>query len=347
MLRLRTQGYSRNTLLLSLLVPVLVLFFASSCSNNPPSTKAGGPKATAQASGAAKAAPGKKPAAAAPKVVKGSVLETMDVASYTYARIKEATGGEVWVAGPKTALKVGQAVEIPPGQEMNNFKSSTLKRTFDRLIMVSSFSATDKKAPGHGAMGGKGPHGAMGGKGPHGAMGGKAPHGAKDGKNPHAGMAGTAPHGAKAGGMANAMANAMEGKPGAGSMPTGMASAKAEADKSGPIAAGSIAKAAGPDGRTVAEVFAQSAALAGKQVKIRAKVVKVSKGIMGHNWFHLRDGSGDKAAGTHDLTVTSDGLVAKGATVLVSGTVAKDKDFGAGYLYKVIVEKATLTAETP
>ena len=89
-----------------------------------------------------------------------------------------------------------------------------------------------------------------------------------------------------------------------------------------------IAKAEG--GKTVAEVFAEKDALAGKPVTVRGKVVKVNAGIMGKNWLHVRDGSG--AEGTNDLTVTTAAeLPALGATVVVIGPVTLNKDFGMGY----------------
>jgi hypothetical protein len=103
-----------------------------------------------------------------------------------------------------------------------------------------------------------------------------------------------------------------------------------------------VAKAAGATGRTVAELYAERGDLDGKTVALRGKVVKYSAGIMGRNWIHLQDGTGDAAAGTNDLTVTSSATTAVGDTILVQGTVAVDKDFGAGYRYAVIVEDASV-----
>ena len=105
----------------------------------------------------------------------------------------------------------------------------------------------------------------------------------------------------------------------------------------------SVAKAEGPDGRTVAELFAQRAALSGKTVSIRGKVVKYNSGIMGRNWIHLRDGSGTPEGKDHDVTVTTNDTVAKGDVVLVKGTVAVDRDFGSGYTYALVVEEAKVT----
>ena len=110
----------------------------------------------------------------------------------------------------------------------------------------------------------------------------------------------------------------------------------AEVDLSG------IAKADG--GKTIAELYAEKDLLAGQKVTVRGKVVKTNAGIMDKNWLHVRDGSG--VEGTNDLTVTTAGELPKvGDTVLVTGALAVNKDFGMGYQYPVIVEDAAVTIE--
>lgn len=104
-----------------------------------------------------------------------------------------------------------------------------------------------------------------------------------------------------------------------------------------------VAKAEGDSGRTVAEVFADADALNGQKVKVRGKVVKVSPGIMGVNWLHLQDGTGDPAKKSHDLVVTTDAMATVDSVVLIEGTVAAKKDFGMGYYYDALVEKAVIT----
>ncbi len=103
-----------------------------------------------------------------------------------------------------------------------------------------------------------------------------------------------------------------------------------------------VPKAEGANAKTVAELWAGRAALKGKEVAVGAKVVKVTTGVMGKNWLHVRDGSGSKAAKDNDLTVTTDATAKVGDIVTISGIVAVDKDFGAGYAYPVIVENAKL-----
>ena len=103
-----------------------------------------------------------------------------------------------------------------------------------------------------------------------------------------------------------------------------------------------VAKASGPNAKTVAEVITKSAELKDKQVLVRGKVVKYNGGIMGKNWIHLRDGSGSAADESNDILVTSAAETKVGDIITVKGTVHTDKDFGAGYAYKVLIEEATL-----
>lgn len=105
---------------------------------------------------------------------------------------------------------------------------------------------------------------------------------------------------------------------------------------------GKIAKAAGADAKTVAEVFEGRAALKDKSVSVRGKVVKVNAGIMGKNWVHLQDGSGSAAKGTHDLIVTTQETAAVGDVVTARGLVRTDVSLGSGYAYEVLVEEAKL-----
>jgi hypothetical protein len=107
-----------------------------------------------------------------------------------------------------------------------------------------------------------------------------------------------------------------------------------------PVKVGKIDKATGADARTVVETWAQKGALKEKTVTIRGQVVRYNPGVMGRNWIHLQDGSGDAAKGTHDITVTSQDPATKGDVVTIKGTLRLDKDFGAGYTYALIVEEA-------
>jgi hypothetical protein len=104
----------------------------------------------------------------------------------------------------------------------------------------------------------------------------------------------------------------------------------------------SVAKATGANAYTVQEIFTNSAKLDKKKVVVKGKVVKVSAGIMGKNWIHIQDGTGNQAKKNHNLVFTSKELAEIGDVVTISGILAKDKDFGGGYKYTAIVEESTI-----
>jgi hypothetical protein len=201
--------------------------------------------------------------AAAGDSLDGMVVETMNAGGYTYAKLDQGGGKQVWVAGPETPLTVGAKLTHLSGTLMTGFQSPTLNRTFDQIYFVGTFVAPGSAAPG-------------------GATADKA---------------------------------------------------AAPPEKIEPA----------PGGKTVAEVIGGKDALAGKPVVVRGKVVKVNNGIMGHNWLHVQDGTG--GPGANDLTVTTNGTAAKGDVVVVRGTVATNKDFGAGYSYAVLIEEATIASK--
>ncbi len=198
----------------------------------------------------------------------GTVAETMDSGAYTYMLL-EKDGTKTWVAVPKMKVKKGQHVSLMPGAEMENFTSSTLNRTFEKII----FSAGPAQQP---------------------------------------------------------------------EAQTEMTTSGSKDKVVNPSEKIKVEKASAPNAYTVAEIYGNAERLDKKEVVIRGKVVKVSQAIMGKNWLHVQDGSGEAAKGTHDLVVTTQDQTAVGDVVTVSGTIFKDKDFGSGYKYKVIMENATI-----
>ena len=134
----------------------------------------------------------------------------------------------------------------------------------------------------------------------------------------------------------------LAGSAGATVSPADMASAHAGVSKGAAVADVKVAKAEGPDGRTVAEVVTGRDRLKDKTVLVRGKVVKFTPQVMGRNWVHLQDGSGSSADNTHDVLVTTTDKAAIGDVVLAKGVVHLDKDLGSGYSYKVLIEDASL-----
>ena len=103
------------------------------------------------------------------------------------------------------------------------------------------------------------------------------------------------------------------------------------------------ASAAEPKVETVASLIQGKDKLGGKTVAAQGKVVKVNNGIMGRNFVHIQDGSGDAAKGTNNLIITSTQTAVVGDQVAISGTVALNRDFGMGYSYPLLIENASIT----
>ena len=255
----------------------------------------------ANASSKAKEANTSAPAAAqAPGNLSGTVLETMDSGGYTYLQL-DTGSDKPWVAIPQAKVAVGDKLSCQPGMVMKNFSSKTLGRTFDSIVFSN------------------------------GLAGGAA-------KNPHAGGAGMG-MGAMGGGDDFASAIAAEG----GAAPAAQVQAAGSGGSLGAIAPFSeikVEKASGENAYTVDEAFSKKDDLNGKTVRIKGQVVKFSPMIMGRNWVHLQDGTGDPMANTHDLVLTTAETVKTGDTITMEGVLTANKDFGAGYKYEAIIEKA-------
>ncbi len=93
--------------------------------------------------------------------------------------------------------------------------------------------------------------------------------------------------------------------------------------------------------KSVAAVYQSKDTLAGKTISAKGKVVKVNNEIMGRNFVHIQDGTGD--AKSNDLLVTSKQTAKVGDMVAISGTVVLNRDFGSGYKYPLLIEDASIT----
>lgn len=113
----------------------LVLALVVGCNNDAKEAKNGGetPQVVTPAAG-----------------ISGKVVETMDASGYTYVSVD--TGSEkIWVAGPKTQVKVDDEVFIAEGSPINNFESKTLGRTFETIMFATAITvggADQAFAPG-------------------------------------------------------------------------------------------------------------------------------------------------------------------------------------------------------
>ncbi len=100
------------------------------------------------------------PAAAAPtsaaptaQLIKGKVVEKLDVAQYTYLKLATPSG-ETWTAVQKTDKKVGDEVGVGNAFPLQNFESKELTRKFDVVYFGTLAGPGGDVAPLPPAMGG-------------------------------------------------------------------------------------------------------------------------------------------------------------------------------------------------
>ena len=226
----------------------------------------------------------------------GKVIETIDVPQYTYLHL-DTGSGKVWAAVQTAKVAKGSTVTIADAMKMEQFRSKTLKRTFDVIYFGSLGSSAGAGSaaglpPGHPDVGGSNP---------------------------------------LAGGM------------GQGAVPQGHPQVGAPDPE--PTDVPKVDKAKGKNAARIAEIFASRKDFAGKQVRVRGAVVKVTPGINGKTFLHLRDGSGDAAKQDNDLAVTTQAVPKKGDVVTLEGTLQTDVDIGIGYHYPALLEDATIVKE--
>ncbi|WP_026842242.1 OB-fold nucleic acid binding domain-containing protein [Citrifermentans bremense] len=106
-----------------------------------------------------------------------------------------------------------------------------------------------------------------------------------------------------------------------------------------------VEAAKGADAHTIADIYDKIDELDKQTVSVSGKVMKVTPRIMGRNWLHIQDGSGSAMQKNNDLVVTTNALPNVGDVVTISGTLAKDKDFGSGYKYRAILELGSVKSK--
>ncbi|MBU0484605.1 MAG: DNA-binding protein [Proteobacteria bacterium] len=235
--------------------------------------------------------------------IKGKVLEVLSGGGFTFILL-EHEGEKKWASAPSTKVEVNEEVTLLNATVFPDFYSKSLDRKFDNLIFASSI----------------------------------------EGKNPQSGTDQDAQPSRTRRSSANTSApsfqNALQEE-----MPATLTGETIEAGSAKavvPFAELKIERAPGSNGFTVAELFAKAPELDGKEIVINGKVMKFSPNIMGKNWLHIQDGTGDPQQQTHDLVITSTESAENDTIVKIKGILRANKDFGAGYKYAVIVEEAHL-----
>lgn len=235
--------------------------------------------------------------------LQGTVLETMNSNGYTYLQL-DAKQGKIWVAIPETQIKTGQSVTCAPGMPMYNFSSKTLNRTFETIIFSPGLE--------------------------------------KGSTTPSAQPVAEAKSGKEGSGFDAALRAEGSGAKGHGGNIDAMGTSAGSAGAVVPSAELNVNKATGPNSFSISECFEQGKELNGKTVRVRGKVMKISRMIMGKNWLHIQDGTGNPLKNQHDLVVTTTEDAEEGKVITIAGTLAYERDFGAGYKYEVIVEDAKI-----
>ena len=95
-------------------------------------------------------------------------------------------------------------------------------------------------------------------------------------------------------------------------------------------------------GVTIEELFKNPLAYRGKTILVKGMCVKMNMDIMNRNWLHIQDGTKDENGVNYDLTITTSGDASPGDVVTIEGKITLDKDFGAGYVYPVIMEEGKI-----
>jgi len=263
------------------------------------------------------AQPASEPAGAG---LEGEVLETLAVSKYTYLRLQTASG-EVWAAVPSASVALHRRVRIFDATRMDDFKSSTLGRTFPVIYFGTLESAANGQPepgaavanlpavsddqplpPGHPAIGSAESADSL--PPGHPSLNEAAPFDAP-------------PHGP-------AMDDAAAAQPALPPPPT--------------------EPATGKNAHRVAELVLARASLAGQRVRVRGEVTKVTD-VQDHAFFHIRDSSLGPDGQAADLVLTSSARPKRGEIATFEGLLRVDVDVGVGFKYPALIENATVSAE--
>ncbi|MEI9935781.1 MAG: hypothetical protein WDO69_01020 [Pseudomonadota bacterium] len=250
----------------------------------------------------------------------GSVLETMAASKYTYLRLA-TSNGEIWAAVPSASIALGSQVTIENATRMTAFKSTTLKRTFDVIYFGTlAAGATQKVATPR-----------------------FSPADALDHEDDEQDLPPGHPNiGNSELGAVSDSDSLPAGHPDIGGATVSPHAPSPEAASSA-LPAVAVTPARGNDAHVISQLSAQRAQLAGQRVRVRGQVTKVTPGVQGHTFFHLRDGKpGDPAI---DLVVTSESTPERGQVATFEGTLRADADVGIGFKYPILLENAVLLPE--
>lgn len=250
--------------------------------------------------------------------IAGEVLETLPVAKYTYLRLATAAG-EVWAAVPSATVALHTQVQIADATSMQDFTSSTLKRTF-KVIYFGTLA---------------GPKAAPAGTANAPALRAVADNEPLPPGHPDLNAA------PSEGSLPPGHPSLSEAAPfDAPPQPTPLAAAPA--GNLAPLPDPPTERASGKNAYLVAELVATRTTLAGRPVRVRGQVTKVTD-VQDHAFFHVRDASLGPDGKPADLVVTSTTRPTRGDIATFEGVLRTDVDVGIGYKYPALLENASIS----
>lgn len=75
---------------------------------------------------------------------RGQVVSHIDIPQFTYLEVKQ-DGKKLWLASRSITVKDGDTIEFTVDSTIDNFTSTTLKRTFDSLTFVGEATVVGAK----------------------------------------------------------------------------------------------------------------------------------------------------------------------------------------------------------
>ncbi len=252
------------------------------------------------------------------QVIEGTVVETMNTGHYTFLLLK-TDEKETWVVIPQTDTIVkGGTVTIQPGMTMKDFKSRTLNRTFATILFSTGLVEYADKKDTYTAI-------------------------------TDMEKAVTYPESPEVADNTNDISFAVALQTEQNRMLINQKMSDMAAEISGgslaaiqPAKGITIERASGENSYTIEECFKKRNELNTQTVQVRGKVVRISKRIMGKNWIHLQDGTGDPMKHTHNLVFTTQEVPELNSIITMEGVLHADQDFGSGYEYKAIIKDAII-----
>ncbi len=181
------------------------------------------------------------------------VQEVLSESKYSIVRVAEE-GASRWLITRVQQVQEGDHVDYHEGLTKKDYRSTALDRTFDEVVLVSSFKVAHSSSDAH----------------------------------------------------------------------------------SEPVERTLVTAEVGGDIWSTSEFLEKGAGAEGQKVRVQGVVTKVNANIMKRHWIHLSE----SLQGTSDVVLTTQTVVPVGHEVVFEGVVVVNKDFGAGYVFELLLEDA-------